>query len=159
MSNTKSLVFTEKDQDDNNNKLSGNILEYWVGHLPPLNRGSLLALDTGDLMVSGVPISISGKYLYLYLTLKVLTNKQVCIPVGYVPPASVAITGVWIGRCTPLRPHTPHHRYSCPHTHLLVACWDTPTQVHAGICTPPRGQNDWHVLVKTLPSHNFICRW
>ena len=28
----KSLVFTEKDQDDNNNKLSGNILGYRGGY-------------------------------------------------------------------------------------------------------------------------------
>ena len=37
-------------------------------------------LDTRDLLVAGVPISISSKYLYLYLALKVLT-----IPVGCVP--------------------------------------------------------------------------
>ena len=30
-------------------------------------------LDTHDLLVAGVPISISSKYLYLYLALKVLT--------------------------------------------------------------------------------------
>ena len=30
-------------------------------------------LDTRDLLVAGVPISISSKYLYLYLALKVLT--------------------------------------------------------------------------------------
>ena len=32
-------------------------------------------LDTRDLLVAGVPISISSKYLYLYLALKVLTRK------------------------------------------------------------------------------------
>ena len=32
-------------------------------------------LDTRDLLVAGVPISISSKYLYLYLALKVLTLK------------------------------------------------------------------------------------
>ena len=31
-------------------------------------------LDTRNLLVAGVPISISSKYLYLYLALKVLTN-------------------------------------------------------------------------------------
>ena len=31
-------------------------------------------LDTRDLLVAGVPISISSKYLYLYLALKVLTK-------------------------------------------------------------------------------------
>ena len=30
-------------------------------------------LDTRDLLVAGVPISISSKYLYLYLALKLLT--------------------------------------------------------------------------------------
>ena len=33
-------------------------------------------LDTRDLLVAGVPISISSKYLYLYLALKVLTCLQ-----------------------------------------------------------------------------------
>ena len=33
-------------------------------------------LDTRDLLVAGVPISISSKYLYLYLALKVLTSKS-----------------------------------------------------------------------------------
>ena len=33
-------------------------------------------LDTRDLLVAGVPISISSKYLYLYLALKVLTLKK-----------------------------------------------------------------------------------
>ena len=33
-------------------------------------------LDTCDLLVAGVPISISSKYLYLYLALKVLTFFQ-----------------------------------------------------------------------------------
>ena len=31
-------------------------------------------LDIHDLLVAGVPISISSKYLYLYLALKVLTH-------------------------------------------------------------------------------------
>ena len=38
-----------------------------------------LALDTGDLMVAGVPISISGKYLYLYLKLSGSTNVSLVI--------------------------------------------------------------------------------
>ena len=33
-------------------------------------------LDTRDLLVAGVPISISSKYLYLYLALKVLTHGE-----------------------------------------------------------------------------------
>ena len=33
----------------------------------------IFRLDTCDLVVAGVPISISSKYLYLYLALKVLT--------------------------------------------------------------------------------------
>ena len=36
----------------------------------------IFRLDTCDLVVAGVPISISSKYLYLYLALKVLTCKQ-----------------------------------------------------------------------------------
>ena len=34
----------------------------------------IFRLDTRDLLVAGVPISISSKYLYLYLALKVLTQ-------------------------------------------------------------------------------------
>ena len=34
----------------------------------------IFRLDTRDLLVAVVPISISSKYLYLYLALKVLTN-------------------------------------------------------------------------------------
>ena len=34
----------------------------------------IFRLDTCDLVVAGVPISISSKYLYLYLALKVLTH-------------------------------------------------------------------------------------
>ena len=34
----------------------------------------IFRLDTCDLVVAGVPISISSKYLYLYLALKVLTK-------------------------------------------------------------------------------------
>ena len=33
----------------------------------------IFRLDTYDLVVAGVPISISSKYLYLYLALKLLT--------------------------------------------------------------------------------------
>ena len=33
------------------------------------------------------------------------------------------------------------------HTPLPSACWDT----------PPRGQNSWQTLVKTLPFCNFVC--
>ena len=29
---------------------------------------------------------------------------------------------------------------------LPIACWDT-----------PHGQNSWHMLMKTLPSHHFCC--
>ena len=36
----------------------------------------IFRLDTCDLVVAGVPISISSKYLYLYLTLKVLTVRK-----------------------------------------------------------------------------------
>ena len=35
----------------------------------------IFRLDTRDLLVAGVPISISSKYLYLYLALKVLTPR------------------------------------------------------------------------------------
>ena len=67
-----------------------------LGHQRPLNRGcpqvskpvsqdiqsicyclhtGIFRLDTCDLVVAGVLISISPKYLYLYLALKVLTYK------------------------------------------------------------------------------------
>ena len=36
----------------------------------------IFRLDTRDLLVAVVPISISSKYLYLYLALKVLTCRQ-----------------------------------------------------------------------------------
>ena len=63
----------EKYQYVNNNRLT----EYpgtpaWT----PANsksRVSVCQLDTRDLLVAGVPISISSKYLYLYLALKLLT--------------------------------------------------------------------------------------
>ena len=66
----------------------------WLGHQRPVNRGcprvskpvsqdiqsicyclhtGIFRLDTCDLVVAGVQISISPKYLYLYLALKLLT--------------------------------------------------------------------------------------
>ena len=67
----------EKYQYVNNNRLT----EYpgtpaWT----PANsksRVSVRQLDTRDLLVAGVPISISSKYLYLYLALKLLTVKLI----------------------------------------------------------------------------------
>ena len=64
----------EKYQDVNNNRLT----EYpgtpaWTPATSK-SRVSVRRLDTRDLLVAGVPISISSKYLYLYLALKVLTN-------------------------------------------------------------------------------------
>ena len=40
-------------------------------------------LDTRDLLVAGVPISISSKYLYLYLALKVLTIELYIIQISW----------------------------------------------------------------------------
>ena len=64
----------EKYQYVNNNRLT----EYpgtpaWTPATSK-SRVSNKALDTRDLLVAGVPISISSKYLYLYLALKLLTN-------------------------------------------------------------------------------------
>ena len=63
----------EKYQDVNNNRLT----EYpgspaWTPATSK-SRVSVRQLDTRDLLVAGVRISISPKYLYLYLALKVLT--------------------------------------------------------------------------------------
>ena len=40
----------------------------------------IFRLDTRDLLVAVVPISISSKYLYLYLALKVLTKNMDALP-------------------------------------------------------------------------------
>ena len=71
---------------------------HWLGHQRPVNRGcprvskpvsqdiqsicyclhtGIFRLDTCDLVVAGVRISISPKYLYLYLALKILTHVDV----------------------------------------------------------------------------------
>ena len=78
-----------------------------LGHQRPVNRGcpwvskpvsqdiqsicyclhtGIFRLDTCDLVVAGVRISISPKYLYLYLALKVLTLQ--CSSRGGVPGPS-----------------------------------------------------------------------
>ena len=44
-----------------------------MAELPATGSLGTGQLDTRDLLVAGVPISISSKYLYLYLGLKVLT--------------------------------------------------------------------------------------
>ena len=44
-----------------------------MAELPATGSLGTGQLDTRDLLVAGVPISISSKYLYLYLALKVLT--------------------------------------------------------------------------------------
>ena len=45
-----------------------------MAELPATGSLGTGQLDTRDLLVAGVPISISSKYLYLYLGLKVLTH-------------------------------------------------------------------------------------
>ena len=45
-----------------------------MAELPATGSLGTGQLDTRDLVVAGVPISISSKYLYLYLALKVLTQ-------------------------------------------------------------------------------------
>ena len=52
--------------------LTGLFLE--MAELPATGSLGTGQLDTRDLLVAGVPISISSKYLYLYLALKVLTK-------------------------------------------------------------------------------------
>ena len=47
-----------------------------MAELPATGSLGTGQLDTGDLLVAGVPISIASKYLYLYLALKVLTGKS-----------------------------------------------------------------------------------
>ena len=50
-----------------------------MAELPATGSLGTGQLDTRDLLVAGVPISISSKYLYLYLGLKVLTvNLTLC---------------------------------------------------------------------------------
>ena len=44
-----------------------------MAELPATGSLGTGQLDTHDLLVAGVPISISSKYLYLYLALKLLT--------------------------------------------------------------------------------------
>ena len=48
-----------------------------MAELPATGSLGTGQLDTRDLLVAGVLISISSKYLYLYLALKVLTQKTV----------------------------------------------------------------------------------
>ena len=76
-----------------------------LGHQRPVNRGcprvskpvsqdiqsicyclhtGIFRLDTCDLLVAGVRISISPKYLYLYLALKVLTARCIILCDGYI---------------------------------------------------------------------------
>ena len=50
-----------------------------MAELPATGSLGTGQLDTRDLLVAGVPISISSKYLYLYLALKVLTHRGDCI--------------------------------------------------------------------------------
>ena len=82
--------------------------------------------------------------------------EQVCIPVGCVPSAAVAVVGVSArgggGCCL-------HTGGVCPGG-CLPACtgqgWCLP-QCRLGYTLPlPIGQNSWHTLVKTLPFHNYV---
>ena len=45
-----------------------------MAELPATGSLGTGQLDTRDLLVAGVPISISSKYLYLYLALKLLKS-------------------------------------------------------------------------------------
>ena len=51
-----------------------------MAELPATGSLGTGQLDTRDLLVAGVPISISSKYLYLYLGLKVLTVETSLLP-------------------------------------------------------------------------------
>ena len=90
--------------------------------------------------------------------------KQERIPVGSVLPASMIISrgggsaqGVCVlGVCVQgvssqeVYIHRPRGNLPGPRGRhpLPIACWDIP---------PPCGQTSWHMLVKTLPSHNYCC--
>ena len=68
-----------------------------------------------------------GRTCHICLLCRII-NRQECIPVGCVPPTSVAISGcVW---CTPSCPHTshPHTPPLSAHTHIhkLLPCPQTP---------------------------------
>ena len=67
-----------------------------------------------------------GRTCHICLLCRII-NRQECIPVGCVPPTSVAISGcVW---CTPSCPHTSH-----PHTPPLST---DPPSLHTPLFTPP----------------------
>ena len=50
-----------------------------MAELPATGSLGTGQLDTRDLLVAGVPISISSKYLYLYLALKLLSGSATVI--------------------------------------------------------------------------------
>ena len=52
-------------------------------------------MDTRDLLVAGVPISISSKYLYLYLELSGSTPDADSLPVDADPPGHVTSDACW----------------------------------------------------------------
>ena len=81
----------------------------------------------------------SGIFLFFFLILFI--DKE-AFPVGCLPSPSCIHHA---------DPNHPHHKIPAMHT----ACQVCPTLP----CTqpPPPRQNDWHMLVKTLPCYNFVC--
>ena len=63
-----------------------------MAELPATGSLGTGQLDTRDLLVAGVPISISSKYLYLYLALKLLTP-GVLAPPPRRNPGSATVKG------------------------------------------------------------------
>ena len=77
----------------------------------------------------------------------ILDGSVVCVP-----SAAVAVClggGVWQGGCLP--------GWQClPGRCLTRGCLPMGVSVR-GVYPPSRGQNSWHMLVKTVPFRNFVC--
>ena len=84
-----------------------------------------------------------------------LILKQECIPVGYVPPAAVAIGGGGVS----LHQAPPPDQDPLPGTRYHPLRDQTPQeQAPPGTRHPPRGQNSWHTLLKILPCPKLRLR-
>ena len=113
----------------------------------------IFCLDTCDLVVAGVRISISPKYLYLYLELSGST-----IPVGCIPPPAIAVFSCHTCPpathaplpCIPPTMHAPHHTCPLPCTPLCHAC---PLP-----CTPPAMHDPCHTCPQPCHAHPSVDR-
>ena len=114
----------------------------------------------GGLNIRNWPITFTDSHFNwlsaYFRTSELVFHLQECIPVGCLPCVSVAVFGVYQGVYTPILIHCPHplstHPLSTPH--VRTPSTHAATLVYVGI--HPYGQNDWHTLVKALPSRNFI---